>query len=1117
MTWTIHRAERTDTLAEGLAELLASPSDDPFATELVVVPARGVERWLSQRLAHRLGTADPAGSRGDGVCAGVAFRSPHSLVAEVLGTTDEDPWAPDGLVWPLLECMDEAMDEPWFATVATHLGHFDTGTEAELRRGRRHAVASRIARLFAGYAVQRPQLVTDWSDAAPGAPGGDSDGRGGRLDDDLAWQPELWRRLVERVDAPPPQARLAATIERLHDYPESFDLPPRLSLFGHTRIPESEVALLGALAGHRDVHLWLPHPSPQLWQALSGEPAGAVERALDDSHLRVTHPLLTTLGRDVRELQRLLGDTATTEHLAPTGPDPAEDGDNLLRWLQADLRDDVVRPAGRTLARDDRSIQVHACHGPARQVDVLRESLLALLEDDPSLEPRDILVMCPDIETYAPLITAAFGLGDVDASHPAHTLRVRLADRALTQTNGLLAVAARLLDLAGGRTTASDVLDLAQAEPVRSRFGFTDDDLATITDWVSEAGIRWGFDAEHREVFGLDGFVQNTWQFGIDRILTGVAVSADAQAWFGPTLPLDDVSSNGVGLAGRLAEYVARLRAAVDGLVGVKTLTEWIEALLAGTASLTRVGRDDAWQGGQMQRELTAVLRDAGERGTTRMRLPDVRSLLGRHLAGRPTRANFRTGTLTVCTMVPMRSVPHRVVCLLGLDDGVFPRFGLADGDDVLARRRFTGERDVRSEDRQLLLDAVLAATEHLVITYTGADEHTGQPRPPAVPLGELLDALDRTVEQVAVPPSSDPDEVVLARSRIVVEHPLQPFDSRNLVPGQLGGGPHPFTFDRTALVAARAAEGVRPELPGFLDQPLRVPLDDDVGLDDLLRFARHPVKGFFQALDVTLPWEADPVADAMPVDIDALESWAVGDRMLRDMMAGIHPDQARQLEWRRGTLPPGHLGWKVASEIREQAMGLAIEALTHSQIPARSIDIDVELPGGRHLGGTVPRVHGDRLVSVGYSRMGPKQMLQAWIQLLALSAADPDRNWTALVIARRATGKRPQTMLLGPLDERAPALLADLVDLRDEGRRRPLPLPLKASYAWAAASRTGGDPWREATFKWKSGKYDGEDADPAHQRVWGAHAPLEALLPELGELATRLWHPMLDSEKAGQ
>ena len=750
----LHRAERTDLLADGLGTLLSQPLDDPFAMELVLVPARGVERWLSQRLSHVLGRGEGA----DGVCAGVEFRNPYSLIAEITGTADEDPWAPDSMVWPLLEVIDECLDEPWCRTLATHLGHFDVGEEQELRQGRRYAVARRIAALFASYARQRPQLLASWL-------GGEVTD----LDVDLDWQPPLWRALAARMAVDPPHVRQRKTLAHLRE--SAMDLPSRLSLFGHTRLPVTEIELIGALATHHDVHLWLPHPSDDLWRGLA-DLHGAVPRRTDTSHRAVRHPLLATLGRDLRELQRSLPTELRTDEYLGAGEYPA----TLLGWLQSDIAANVLRPSGRALAKNDRSVQVHACHGEARQVDVLREVLLGLLADDPTLEPRDILVMCPDVETYAPLINADFGLGDVlRGAHPAHRLRMRLADRSLVQTNPLLGVASQLLALAGSRVTASEVLNLAQAAPVRARFDFTDDNLEDVTRWVRQANVRWGFDQKHRQPYGVD-FVHNTWRFGIDRILAGVAMLDDAHAWVGSTLPLDDVGSNRVELAGQLAEFVDRLQRTIDALTGDHPLEHWLRALSEGISMMTRVTDADAWQTSQMDREFGQVLADAGARSATVMRLSDVKALLDRHLAGRPTRANFRTGTLTVCTMVPMRSVPHRVVCLVGLDDGIFPRQGVTDGDDVLARNPLTGERDTRSEDRQLLLDAVGAATEKLVITYTGANAHSGQARPPAVPLAELLDAVDATT----------PESV---RKRIVVHHPLQPFDIRNVISRRAGAG----------------------------------------------------------------------------------------------------------------------------------------------------------------------------------------------------------------------------------------------------------------------------------------------------------------------------------------
>jgi exodeoxyribonuclease V gamma subunit len=592
-------------------------------------------------------------------------------------------------------------------------------------------------------------------------------------------------------------------------------------------------------------------------------------------------------------------------------------------------------------------------------------------------------------------------------------------------------------------------------------------------------------------------------------------MSDDSHAWLDTTLPLDDVSSNRVELAGRLAEYIERLHAVVESLSGAQPLGDWLAALSNGVTALTAVPDDDAWQSSQVQREFGDVLEAAGSRVDTVLRLPDIRALLDRHLAGRPTRANFRTGTLTVCTMVPMRSVPHRVVCLVGLDDGVFPRLGVVDGDDALARDPMTGERDIRSEDRQLLLDAIGAATEKLIITYTGSNEYSGQRKPPAVPLMELLDTLDITTPE-------------RARKQVLVEHPLQPFDILNVTPGQLNMPPgQPFTFDSTTLIAAEVAAGERAERPVLLGTVLPPPPPDDVALDDLIGFFRDPVKGFFRALDYTLPWDVDAIEDAMPVEIDALQEWKIGDRMLDDMQRGMHPKDAQQAEWRRGSLPPGQLGWRKAVEIRDQAAGLAIAAHRHRGQPPQAYDVDIDVGDGRRVTGTVPRVHGDRLVDVTYSKLDGRHLLPSWIRLLALTARYPDRDWVAVCIGRPKRSGPPRERMLGSPQGLAVDVLRELVAIYDAGRREPIPLPLKTSYAWAETRHTRGYPEKQAGFKWNSGRFPGENEDPAHLRVWG-YSKLEVLLTpvnrgeeydgettRLGAYAGRLWLPMLQAERA--
>ena len=449
--------------------------------------------------------------------------------------------------------------------------------------------------------------------------------------------------------------------------------------------------------------------------------------------------------------------------------------------------------------------------------------------------------------------------------------------------------------------------------------------------------------------------------------------------------------------------------------------------------------------------------------------------------------------------MVPMRSVPHRVVCLVGLDDGVFPRLGAIDGDDALARDPRTGERDIRSEDRQLLLDAIGAATQTLVVTYTGANEYSGQARPPAVPLAELLDTLRITAEQ--------PVDVVTI-------HPLQPFDIRNVTPGALLPE-GPFTFDPTALTAAQANAGRRAERPAFFAHRLPAPPLGDVALEDLVTFFKDPVKGFFRALDYTLPWDVDGVSDVMPVEIDALEEWTVGDRMLSDILRGMTPADAQQAEWRRGTLPPGQLGWRRAIALRDQCALLATEALRYRDTDPQAYDVDIDLGGGRRLTGTIAEVFGDRLVSVTYSKLDGKHLLQSWIPLLALAAGHPGRDWSAVCIGRPRRGDTPRVEGLGSPDNPVD-LLADLVAIYDAGRREPLPLPIKTSYAWAAARHAGDDPEHEAGFRWRSGKFPGENEAPAHVRAWGRGAPLSSLVG-LGEYSERLWLPLLQAERSAR
>ncbi|QBS39817.1 exodeoxyribonuclease V subunit gamma [Nocardia sp. CS682] len=1123
----IHRAERADVLADGLAELLATPLPDPFAAEVVAVPAKGVERWLTQRLSGVLGVSGAAAfapsfdaASTDGVAANIQFPSPSGLVATASAAAsgvrpEDDPWAGERVVWTLLRVIDAALGEPWCAVLARHLGARDPSGR-DHRIGRRYATAAHLAALFDSYAAQRPRLITEW------AAGSDTDGAGNPVPDDLLWQPELWRRLRAEVGAPSPAERLEAACARLRAEPELVPFPARFSLFGATRMSTDQLAVLSALAATREIHLWLPHPSPVMWGELAGSPA-AGSRAADLSGSVVGHPLLAGLARDVRELQQRL--TATSDTYYPIASDElVPEGDTsaptLLGALQAAIRDDRWPPVAGCAG--DGTVQVHACHGPARQVEVLRECLLGLFAADETLEPRDVLVMCPEVEAYAPLVRAAFGQrlpGSTeqapDSAHPAHRLRVRLADRGRGITNPLLAVIGVLLELADGRVTVTQVLDLAAAETVRRRCGFDDDDIERLREWAAESGARWGIGQRQRQAFGLADFAQNTLNAAVDRILLGVTAGETSEDWLDLALPLDDVDSNDVDLAGRFAEFIDRLAVCLRDLRGPRPANDWATVLGRALDLLTDVPDSQAWVRTEARQELAAATEHAGD---VPLRLADVAVLLHSRLAAAPTRANFRTGELTVCTMVPMRSVPHRVVVLLGLDDEVFPRTSGVDGDDVLARNPLLGERDPRSEDRQLLLDAMLAAQDKLLVFHTGADPVTGAHRPPAIPVAELLDVLRAHVGAAGM-------------DAVVTRHPLQAFDRRNF------RADAPFSFDTVALAGALSAGEPAQPRPAFLPEPLPAPELTDVALADLISFVEHPIRAFlWQRLGLRVPEHEEDIADRLPIELDGLAKWELGERLLAARLTGADPAGLRAAEWRRGTLPPFGFGAAVLDEVEHTVDKLVRAAQGDYEGAPRAVDIAVDLGNGRRLTGTVPEVRGETLVRTTFSRLAPKHRIAAWVSLLALAVTE-DRTWRAVTTGRGQFGRPAwRSEITAPDMPAARGILRELVALRDAGLTEPLPIAPGATAAYAERRFRGADTDEAivaAEREFNGGPNGpgpfGDHTDRHLRYVWGPAPRLEHLMElpappgepgettRFGALARRMWAPLLSAESQGQ
>jgi exodeoxyribonuclease V gamma subunit len=1092
----VHRSNRIEALVDALAELVAVPLADPFAPEWIAVQGRGMERWLAIELARRLG-----------VWANPAFPFPRRVIdaaaAAVLGDTAPLPavFEPGTLRWAIAEVLPQQLGRPGFGVIRRYL-------EDDPRGVKRLQLAGRIADLFDQYAVYRPHMVLEWERGA----GGD-------------WQGALWRELVRTHGATHAAARAQALLAALAaGRAPAASFPRRLSLFGISTLPPLYVQILAAIANTVELHLFLLSPSREYWgeirsrreriremaRAAVASPTAAVESperqpplpgfpeaepaqpALADTDGSPDlanpeetsdegHPLLASLGRVGRDFQYVL------EGCADYQDDPREryiepGQGSMLAVLQSDIlalrMPDATAASEQSAAQsrvevaaDDNSIAVHACHGAMREVEVLHDQLLALFAQHETLTPPDVVVMTPSIETYAPLVEAVFGSG----GRPS--IPFCIADRRPRAQHEVLDAFLRALELLRGRLPAPAVLDLLTLEPVRARFGIAVEEIDRLRCWVAEAGIRWGADGVHRGEVGQPPCDDNTWRFGLDRLLLGYALPGQDALLFGDVLPYDDVEGSDAALLGRFAELCATMTRFRSAVRDAQSPSAWRQTLGALLAALLANTPSTAYQHHAIMAGLEALAEQAAAGAFTgSVDLGAMRPLLEAEIERAGSARGFLTGSVTFCEMVPMRTIPFRVVCLLGLNDGAFPRARRPLGFDRMAEHPQAGDRTARDDDRYLFLEALLAAREHLMVTYVGQSISDNSDLPPSVVVSELLDAIDRTFVSHPDPDAPDAadrararDEIggradaptTRARDRVVQRHALQAFS-----PHYFGRDPQrrAFSYAATHYAGARALVGPRRCRPPVLAAPLPADPVETVGLDELVRFFDNPSRWFLQRkLGVYLGRDAELLDDREPIALDALDSWFVGDALLRRVLRGGDPAEAWGV-WRAGgTLPLGTPGRCAFDAIAPRAAALgAISAGLRGgdRLPAETIDLTID---GIRLTAVLRELWPGGQLAAQYSKLGRRHELGLWIRHLARHAARATAAPSVLV-GRCADGAGAVWFSPPPEPLR---LLEDLLRLFRFGQVAPMPFFGKASRAFAQAlAKASGTPdraWSDA------------------------------------------------------
>ena len=1112
----IVHSNRLEALAATLAELMRADPGEPLAPERIVVPHRTVGRWLSLELARELRIA-----------ANLEFELPAGFAWSIMrdavpGLPKEQPYAPTQLRWRIHEILPRFAEEDREGrAVRQYLADGDPR--------KRFALADRLARVFDRYVVYRPGWIREWD--------------AGRTPH---WQARLWRRVVQAEGSAAHWVRaIDAFRAALESGARPAGWPLRATFFAVPALSPSYLDLLSGIGRGVDLRLFVLNPCREYWgdihsrREIGGRADGEdpVER-----YFAAGNELLAAWGRSGRDtfdsLVEVAGDDGEERFARP-------DGAHRLAAVQRDVFDLRLASEGRASEPDaeaggdagprDESLQVHVCHSPVREAEVLHDRLLGLFDTHPDLAPADVLVLTPTLDTYGPVVEAVFGAA---ARIPFNVARRRSA------ASPAVRAFFELLALRRSRLGAEAVLAPLDAEAVRVRFGIAGSSLPVIRGWVREAGIRWGMDAEHRAAEGLPATGDHAWRQGLRRLLLGYALP-DPNELFAGVMPCPpraggfESGAEEAELLGRFVTYCEAVFAVRFRLAGERTPREWSRALHEEIGRFfARGGTGPAAEGGagvaEEVKEVHDLVRafecEAG-RSDSPLGVDVVHDALLEH-ADAPSREPARLAdAVTVASLAPGQVFPAEVVCVIGLNDGAFPRAPSFPSFDLVAAgpvRR--GDRDVRHEDRFAFLEALLAARRAFLVSFTGRGQRDDTPIPPAAAVDELTDYLARRF----------PD------ASFSTNHPLQPFSPRyfagfgNAEQGvgtetaaEAGEAPETgpsegavgelFSYSEGMCEAARSlvADGTQsavparfeaalPESPGPVDSVRRV------ALGELTSFFSSPTRWFLrERLGVRLELDDASLEDHEPFELDHLERYWLRSDILDRMRAGVTRRRDEALQRGSGRLPQAALGAIVHGHVWEEVEGLhRVLDRYRAAIESPPVGIDVEVDGWR-VTGSVAHVGPEGLVWWRPGRLRASDRIGIWLTQLALAAAGHPAAGAAAAYLENNAGKSTR---FGAPEDAHGHLVAWLHAWR-EGWTAPLPFFPEASLAYATAIANGADDsialsnaraaWLGSSGSWSRG---GEVThDPYLQLVYDEREPFT---DEFEGLAENLLLPLAETRQ---
>ncbi|HDJ7866981.1 TPA: exodeoxyribonuclease V subunit gamma [Escherichia coli] len=1042
----VYHSNRLDVL-EALMEFIVERErlDDPFEPEMILVQSTGMAQWLQMTLSQKFGIA-----------ANIDFPLPASFIWDMFVRVlpeipKESAFNKQSMSWKLMTLLPQLLEREDF----TLLRHYLTDDSDKRKL---FQLSSKAADLFDQYLVYRPDWLAQWET--------------GHLVEGLgetqAWQAPLWKALVEYTDElGQPRWHRANLYQRFIETLESATtcppgLPSRVFICGISALPPVYLQALQALGKHIEIHLLFTNPCRYYWGDIKdpaylaklltrqrrhsfedrelplfrdSENAGQLFNS--DGEQDVGNPLLASWGKLGRDYIYLLSDLESSQELdAFVDVTP----DNLLHNIQSDIlelenravagvnieefsRSDNKRP----LDPLDSSITFHVCHSPQREVEVLHDRLLAMLEEDPTLTPRDIIVMVADIDSYSPFIQAVFGSAPADRYLP-----YAISDRRARQSHPVLEAFISLLSLPDSRFVSEDVLALLDVPVLAARFDITEEGLRYLRQWVNESGIRWGIDDDNVRELELPATGQHTWRFGLTRMLLGYAMES-AQGEWQSVLPYDESSGLIAELVGHLASLLMQLNIWRRGLAQERPLEEWLPVCRDMLNAFFLPDAETEAAMTLIEQQWQAIISEGlGAQYGDAVPLSLLRDELALRLDQERISQRFLAGPVNICTLMPMRSIPFKVVCLLGMNDGVYPRQLAPLGFDLMSQKPKRGDRSRRDDDRYLFLEALISAQQKLYISYIGRSIQDNSERFPSVLVQELIDYIGQSHYLPGDEALNCDESEARVKAHLTCHHTRMPFDPQNYQPGNLQ------SYAREWLPAASQAGKAHSEFV----QPLPFTLPETVPLETLQRFWAHPVRAFFQMrLQVNFRTEDSEIPDTEPFILEGLSRYQINQQLLNVL---VEQDDAERL-FRRfraaGDLPYGAFG-EIFWETQCQEMQQLADRVIACRQPGQSMEIDLAC-NGVQITGWLPQVQPDGLLRWRPSLLSVAQGMQLWLEHLVYCASGGNGE-SRLFLRKDGEWRFPPLAA-----EQALHYLSQLIEGYREGMSAPLLVLPESGGAW--------------------------------------------------------------------